>query len=471
MADSDHRCRVCGTTLAQDNTEGICGPCQSARRGQAAVPPPVPPEFWETEDMQAALRSRHMGRVVRAYRHHVHHGHGGLSQELVATWAGTSQGKISRLETGPAPMRLDHLIAWARLLRIPQQHLWFKLPDDPPDHAPSPADLEQAPAQPVAAGTVGPDAGNPSQPETEAGIEPTPGLIVSSVDTEPSDADLTPTLPNPPIHIDIDTAQTARMGDYLLGGGANFAVDRQVTDYITEPLPGGTDTARAAVRAGLDFQTRVVRHLTSERGIRQFLNLTSRIPPRNVIHDVAQQIAPETRVVYAITDDTAMAHAHRLVEDAADNTVAYIRAPGHIGDTDELLRLAAKSLDFTKPIGVLILGILNYIKDNDLAHAAVRHFMNATCSGSYVALTHLTSDYLGAEMAEAIRRLQETIEDSRMVPVKLRSLSEIESLLAGMELIGPGIVPIGRWHPDEVPTVEQQDDERTFMCAVLARKP
>jgi hypothetical protein len=123
----DRRCRVCGARLARDNPGPRCGPCVvAASRDRPARD--LPPAFWFDAELQAALRARHMGRVIKAYRQHGHHGRRGLSQELVAGWAGMSQAQLSRMETGPAPVRLDQLVSWARLLGVPEHHLWFSLP-------------------------------------------------------------------------------------------------------------------------------------------------------------------------------------------------------------------------------------------------------------------------------------------------------------------------------------------------------
>lgn len=129
MADSPNRCRSCRAPLARSEASDRCQRCVSSIGDDDTAPAMVPPEFWETADMRMALRSRHMGKVIRAYRHHRHHGYGGLSQSEVAGWAGISQGQVSRIETGGPLLRLDQLIYWSLLLGIPQHYLWFDLPD------------------------------------------------------------------------------------------------------------------------------------------------------------------------------------------------------------------------------------------------------------------------------------------------------------------------------------------------------
>ncbi len=135
------RCHRCGTRLAQDNASSYCAPCKLVSRDRFAAPPEVPAEFWENDALKEALASRHMGRVIRAYRCHSFHGRQPLPQDVVAGWIGVTQGQLSRIETGPSIVHLDRLIHWARILCIPSRCLWFTLPEDDqpaPDVQPPP---------------------------------------------------------------------------------------------------------------------------------------------------------------------------------------------------------------------------------------------------------------------------------------------------------------------------------------------
>lgn len=129
-ADDRRRCLRCRAWLAADNPEPRCGPCQTVALGQLATPLRVPEGFWLDAEIQDALSTRHMGRVLRAYRLHQHHGRRRLTQSTVASWAGMSQGQLSTIENGPPVNQLDRLVWWALLLGIPEEHLWFKLPED-----------------------------------------------------------------------------------------------------------------------------------------------------------------------------------------------------------------------------------------------------------------------------------------------------------------------------------------------------
>ena len=123
-------CQRCGARLARDNDRAHCAACRQAHRERAYTAPDVPAEFWEDGGLHAAFATRHMGKVIRAYRYHGHHGRRPLPQDTVAAWFGLSQSQLSRIEAGAPIVHLDRLIHWAQLLRIPEQYLWFKLPND-----------------------------------------------------------------------------------------------------------------------------------------------------------------------------------------------------------------------------------------------------------------------------------------------------------------------------------------------------
>ncbi|OKJ44688.1 DNA-binding protein [Micromonospora sp. TSRI0369] len=133
-------CTRCGASLAADNDSGRCAPCQRAERDRIVAAPDVPPSFWSHGPLLQALADRHLGRVVRAYRHHPYHGRQPLPQATVAGWFGMTQAQLSRIENGPAVVHLDRLAHWARVLRIPAHTLWFRLPATPGD-ASVPADV------------------------------------------------------------------------------------------------------------------------------------------------------------------------------------------------------------------------------------------------------------------------------------------------------------------------------------------
>src|SRR5215471_14318354 len=138
----ERSCQRCHTRLAQDNTAEYCAPCQAASRDRFATPPDVPVEFWDQQAIKEAHAARHMGSLIRAYRHHPFHGRQPLPQGIVANWLGISQGQLSRIEHGAPIVHLDRLTYWARVLRIPSSRLWFTLPEDNPALAASAASAE-----------------------------------------------------------------------------------------------------------------------------------------------------------------------------------------------------------------------------------------------------------------------------------------------------------------------------------------
>src|SRR6266498_2703186 len=128
--NTDRYCRSCGARLASDNRQPLCAPCQKKTPDAVRTPPPVPPEFWDTDLMRDALATWHMGRVIHAYRHHPFHGPRALSQEVVAGWLGITQTQLSRVESGPPVKDLGRLIHWAKTFQVPSHLLWFKLPGE-----------------------------------------------------------------------------------------------------------------------------------------------------------------------------------------------------------------------------------------------------------------------------------------------------------------------------------------------------
>ncbi|MEW2382685.1 helix-turn-helix transcriptional regulator [Micromonospora sp. NPDC047707] len=122
-------CR-CGARLARDNTSGRCSPCSSYRRQHPEAAPEVPDDFWDEVVLSDALRSRHMGRIIRAWRTHPYHGRHPISQDQAASWVGMSQAQLSRIENGPPMVHLDRLVEWAAALRVPAARLWFAMPAD-----------------------------------------------------------------------------------------------------------------------------------------------------------------------------------------------------------------------------------------------------------------------------------------------------------------------------------------------------
>lgn len=291
-------------------------------------------------------------------------------------------------------------------------------------------------------------------------------LSRSDASGRPPDRAGTP--PNPPIRIDTETAQPARMGDYLAGGGANFPVDREVIDYITAVLPGGQEDARAMIHGLRAFVDKGVRHLAGEAGIRQFLDFGTRMPTGAKLHEVVRELAPDARVVYVIGDDTVMAHAHRLRDDTPPAASDFIRS--RPSDVAHVLRAAAATLDFGQPVGLLVHGHLNFITDTGVAQRLLDQLLDAVAPDSYVLLTHLASDIRTDDIARAVERAGQIADSAKMPALTLRSHAEVSAFLEKLQLVGPGIVPADHWDPDET-TTARPDESTTFMYGAIARKP
>lgn len=272
---------------------------------------------------------------------------------------------------------------------------------------------------------------------------------------------------NPPIEIDIHSAQPARITDYLLGGQANFAVDRDVAEYIAEALPGGTEAARSATRASQAFQTRVARYLVGEAGIRQLLFVGARLPNGVKVHEQVQPIAPECRVVYVIDDDVTMAHAHTLVRSTPEGASAYIREP--LRDPERILRDAADTLDFVQPVAVMMQGGLHQIPDDGDAQRLVSRLLDETVAGSYLAMSHLTGELLGEGIAPALQRLQQMVDASKMVALTLRNHAQVSAFFDGLELVEPGVVAVHQWRPDE-PVEGAPEESNSLLYGAVGRK-
>ncbi|MFB9239436.1 SAM-dependent methyltransferase [Plantactinospora siamensis] len=251
---------------------------------------------------------------------------------------------------------------------------------------------------------------------------------------------------------------SARVYDWWLGGKDNFAVDRQVGAAMIDAIP----TLRTMAAENRRFVHRVARHLVTDAGIRQFLDIGTGIPTRPNLHDIAQSLAPETRVVYVDNDPIVLAHARALMDSTPAGRSEYIHA-----DLREPARILADptltgTLDLTRPVALTLIAILMLLPDADDPAGLIRELADALPAGSYLAITHPTADFNPTEMAAAVGAA--TGSGMTLVP---RSKDEVARLFDGWELVEPGIVPVRAWRPEEPPT----DPESAYYWAGLARKP
>src|SRR5215472_12873128 len=242
---------------------------------------------------------------------------------------------------------------------------------------------------------------------------------------------------NEPLLYDTTVPHFARVYDYWLGGKDNFAVDRAAGDQAIRAFP---DIAVSA-RANRAFLARAVRFLAGEAGIRQFLDIGTGIPTGNNTHEVAQFVAPESRVVYVDNDPFVLSHARALLASKPEGVTEYIEAD--LRDPQKILDTAARLLDFERPIAVMLMTILQHIDDEDDPGKIVATLMAGVPPGSFLALSHPAKDIDAQSMAKMARRLNRILPES----ITLRTGPEVAVFFDGLEFVEPGMVQASRWRP------------------------
>lgn len=237
--------------------------------------------------------------------------------------------------------------------------------------------------------------------------------------------------------IDPTKPSIARVYDYLLGGKDNYAVDREIGDVFKRDLPGSVAIAFAN-RAAL---TRAVREIAKNTGIRQFIDLGSGLPTADNVHQVAQRHAPDSRVVYVDIDQQVLVHGRALLEnnDRTRVVAVDVRHPEGIRTHPDTLDI----IDFDQPVAVILSAILHHVNDDEDPAGIVRYWRDQVPSGSHFFISHFRSGN-NPETVEAEKILQKTFGRGRW-----RTDAEIASLLDGLEILDPGIVPASLWRPDE----------------------
>jgi predicted O-methyltransferase YrrM len=237
---------------------------------------------------------------------------------------------------------------------------------------------------------------------------------------------------------DTSVAHQARMYDYMLGGKDNYAADRAATEAAFKVWPG----MAAAARANRAFLGRVVRYFAGEAGIRQFLDIGTGIPTAGNTHQVAQEIAPESRVVYVDYDPVVLAHARALLISNEAGVTEYLEAD--LRETGTILTQAAQVLDFTKPVAITLIFILHAIPDADDPHAIVARLMDAVPAGSYLAISHAGSDLLDRE---TLRGIEDAWRGRMQQQITWRNREQVARFFAGTDLVAPGLVRVEEWRP------------------------
>jgi S-adenosyl methyltransferase len=238
--------------------------------------------------------------------------------------------------------------------------------------------------------------------------------------------------------LDTGVAEVARVYNYWLGGTTNFPADRVAAEQAMAAYPGLAQSARAN-RA---FLARTVRWLAREQGIRQFLDIGTGIPTADNTHVVAQAVAPASRVVYADRDPIVLAHARELLTTSPEGATDYL--DGDLRDPGAILAAAAATLDFTQPVGVVLMAVLQFISDEEGVDRVVARLLDAVPGGSYLVISHPASDMEAESMAEMAKRLN-ALMSQRVV---LRSRPEVTRFFDGLDLAEPGVVRAPEWRPD-----------------------
>jgi hypothetical protein len=256
---------------------------------------------------------------------------------------------------------------------------------------------------------------------------------------------------------DTGVPHPARVYDVWLGGKDNFAADRAAAEMGQRVFPSVT----RSVKANREFLARVVEFLAAESGIRQFLDIGTGLPSANNTHEVAQRIAPDARVVYVDNDPIVLRHAQALLTSTTPGVTAYIDAD--LRDPAKILAEAAKTLDFTKPVAVMLLAVLHFVSDDHDPQNIVDTLMDAVPAGSYLVLSHTARDIMPEQMETFVQAMNKDLAE----PAVHRSREEVAGFFGGLELIEPGLVTISAWRPSPV----TETAGPTVLWCGVARKP
>ncbi|MFF4358872.1 SAM-dependent methyltransferase [Streptomyces sp. NPDC001604] len=256
--------------------------------------------------------------------------------------------------------------------------------------------------------------------------------------------------------IDTSRPHPARVYDWWLGGKDNYPVDEELARKI---LAVDSSAVRGA-RANRRFMHRAVRAV-AEAGIRQFLDIGTGIPTEPNLHQVAQSVAPESRVVYADNDPIVLRHAQALLRGSDEGRTEYVHAD--VRDIDTLLRQAAETLDFSQPVALSLVALTHYLDDD--VHDLLAKYVAALAPGSHLILSQVTPDLNPEAIAKAAGAFR-----ASGTPFFPRSITDFQRFFEGLELLGPGVIPVTGWRP-EAEDVAAQTEGVVPVYAGVARKP
>lgn len=257
---------------------------------------------------------------------------------------------------------------------------------------------------------------------------------------------------------DITVAHPARVYNYLLGGKDNFAADREAAEQM---IAGGAKVL-VGVRANRAFLGRAVRFLAGEAGIRQFLDIGTGLPSVDNTHEVAQAVAPSSRIVYVDNDPIVLSHANALLKSAPSGACQYIQAD--LRDPRSILDEAAKTLDFGQPVAIMILMTLQYVPDANDPHQIVRTLVDAVPPGSYLAISDVAMDLAAdANVKASADKLNEHLTTTRQT---IRSLEQIAGFFSGLKMVDPGLVQLPQWRPEASYAGPAQNVSLSAYCGI-----
>lgn len=237
--------------------------------------------------------------------------------------------------------------------------------------------------------------------------------------------------------IDVTVPHSARIWNYWLGGKDNYEPDRAVGEDFKANFPGIVDAARAF----RSFLFRGIRYLADDAGVRQFLDVGTGLPTFDNTHEIAQGVAPESRIVYVDNDPLVLAHARALLTSTPEGATNYLHAD--LRETAPILQGAAKTLDFEQPIALILSGILGHVADDAEAKRLVGELVGSLASGSYLLICD------GTNADQTLNDAQEQHNEGGAVQYKLRSPAELGAFFDGLELVEPGLVSCPLWRPED----------------------
>ncbi|MFI0773635.1 SAM-dependent methyltransferase [Streptomyces sp. NPDC021212] len=265
----------------------------------------------------------------------------------------------------------------------------------------------------------------------------------------------------PAERIDTDNAHSARIYDYIIGGKDYYPADKEAGDAMAREWPA----LPIHMRANRDFMNRAVRYLAEEAGIRQFLDIGTGIPTSPNLHEIAQAVAPDSRVVYVDNDPIVLTLSQGLLSSTPEGKTTYVEAdmrdPAAILNAPEL----RDTLDLGKPVALTVIAIVHFVLDEDDAYGIVNRLLEPLPSGSYLAMSVGTADFAPEEVGRVAHEYA-----ARGMPMRLRTEAEAAQFFDGLDLVEPGVAQVHRWRPDARST-EGIKDEDIAMYGAVARKP